>query len=189
MKKRTPATRSIDRRGFLKSAGAGIAAFTIGPAHLLGGPGGDAPSDKINVACIGIGGRGRASVDGCASQNIVALCDVDERQVGDAYKKFPGAKKYRDFRKMLDEMEKGIDAVTVGIPDHTHAVAALDAIRRGKHVYCEKPLAHSVREVRAVMKAARDHKVITQLGNQGHSQDTIRSCVEWIQDGALGNVT
>jgi predicted dehydrogenase len=189
MIKRTLETHRTSRRRFLKSAGAGLAAFTIGPAHILGGPNGEAPSDKLNVACIGIGGRGRASVDGCASQNIVALCDVDDRQAGDAFKKFPHAQKYRDFRKMLDAMEKGIDAVTIGIPDHTHAVAAMDAIRRGKHVYCEKPLAHSVREVRAVMKAARDHKVITQLGNQGHSQDTIRSFVEWVQDGAIGNVT
>ncbi len=189
MRDTSRSTPAFSRRRFLKGAAAGLAAIPIAPAHVLGGPLGDAPSDKINVACIGVGGRGRASVDACAGQNIVALCDVDDRQASDAYKRYPQAKKYRDFRKMLDELEKSIDAVTVGIPDHTHAVAAMDAMKRGKHVYCEKPLAHSIREVRALMKGARDHKVISQLGNQGHSSDSIRSLCEWIWDGAIGNVT
>lgn len=184
-----PSTRHFTRRRFLKGAGACLAAFHIGPSHLLGGPAGLAPSDKLNVACVGIGGRGRASVDGCAGHNIVALCDVDDRQVGDVFEKYPGAKRFKDYRKMLDAMEKEIDAVTIGVPDHCHAVIAMDAMRRGKHVYCEKPLAHSIREVRALMKSARDHKVIAQLGNQGHSQDAIRDFVEWVQDGAIGNVT
>ncbi len=102
--------------------------------------------------------------------------------------KFPDAKQFHDFRKMFDEMEKDIDAVVVGTPDHTHAVAAMAAIKRGKHVYCEKPLAHSVYEVRQLMKAAKEHKVVTQLGNQGHSFETIRMFCEWIWDGAIGNV-
>lgn len=189
MQKNTKSTRTISRRRFLKGVGAGLAAIQIGPAHLLGGPGGLAPSDKINVACVGVGGRGRASVDACAGQNIVALCDVDERQAGDAYAKHPNGKKYRDFRKMLDELDKQIDAVTIGVPDHSHAVIAMEALRRGKHVYCEKPLAHSIREVRALRMAAREHKVIAQLGNQGHSSDSIRSFCEWVWDGAIGNVT
>ncbi|MBI4606233.1 MAG: Gfo/Idh/MocA family oxidoreductase, partial [Planctomycetes bacterium] len=179
----------MSRRRFLKHAGAGLAAIQIGPAHLLGGPQGAAPSDKLDVACVGIGGRGRASVDACAGHNIVALCDVDDRQVGDAYAKHPQAKRYKDFRKMLDELDKQIDAVTVGTPDHTHAVIALDAIRRGKHVYCEKPLAHSIGEVRALMRAARERKVTVQLGNQGHSSESIRSFCEWVWDGAIGSVT
>jgi predicted dehydrogenase len=181
--------RPMSRRRFLERTGAGLAALGIVPAHVLGGPHGEAPSDKIDVACIGIGGRGRASVDACAGQNLVGLCDVDDRQGMDAYKAYPRAKKFKDFRKMLDELDRSIDAVTVGTPDHIHAVAALDAIRRGKHVYCEKPLAHSVGEVRALMRAAREHKVITQLGNQGHSSESIRAFCEWIWDGAIGNVT
>src|SRR5213593_4644754 len=121
MKEKTGSKRTISRRSFLAGAGAGLAAFQIVPAHVLGGPHGAAPSQKLNIACIGAGGRGRASVDGCSGENIVALCDVDDRQAKDAYVKYPDARRYRDFRKMLDELEKSIDAVTVGIPDHTHA--------------------------------------------------------------------
>lgn len=188
MKKPRRSSPAIHRRRFLKTAGATLAAFHIGPAHLLGGPGGFAPSDKLGVASIGVGGRGRASVDACGGENIVALCDVDDRQAGDAYTKFPQAKRYRDFRKMLDELDGSIDAVTIATPDHTHAPAAMDALRRGKHVYLEKPLAHSVGEVRALMKEARERTVVTQLGNQGHSSDGIRSFCEWIWDGAIGQV-
>jgi len=175
------------RRDFLRAGLGAAAAFTIVPRHVLGA-GQTAPSDKLNIACIGIAGRGGASVDACRGENIVALCDVDENKAGGQFDKFPKAKKYRDFRKMLDQMDKQIDAVTVATPDHTHAVASMDAIRRGKHVYCEKPLAHSIYEIRELMKAARKHKVVTQLGNQGHSFDTIRIFCEWIWDGAIGNV-
>lgn len=182
-------TRRISRRRFLQATGTSLALFQVVPAHVLGGPSRLAPSDKLNVACIGVGGRGAASVNGCKSQNIVALCDVDDRRAADTYGKYPEAKRYRDFRKMLDELDKSIDAVTVGTPDHTHTVAALDAIRRGKHVYCEKPLAHSVKEIRTLMQVAREHKVVTQLGNQGHSFDSIRTFCEWIWDGAIGKVT
>jgi predicted dehydrogenase len=163
--------------------------FSIASPDLLGGPNRTAPSEKISVACIGVGGRGGASVRACKNENIVALCDVDDRRAAGSYKQFPTAVKFRDFRKMLDKVDKQIDAVTVGTPDHTHAVACSDAIRRGKHVYCEKPLAHSVREVRTLMKLAAEHKVITQLGNQGHSSEDIRSFCEWIWDGAIGDVT
>lgn len=122
------------------------------------------------------------------NNNIVALCDVDTRRSGATYEKFPKAKQYRDFRKMFDEMEKEIDAVVVATPDHTHAVAAMAAIKRKKHVYCEKPLAHSVYEVRQLMKAAKEHDVVTQLGNQGHSSESIRQFCEWVWDGAIGKV-
>ncbi len=132
---------------------------------------------------------GAANIAAVAQDNnIVALCDVDTRRAAETLQKHPNAKQYRDFRKMFDEMEKSIDAVIVATPDHTHAVAALAAIQRGKHVYCEKPLAHSVYEVRRLMKAAQDHKVVTQLGNQGHSSDSIRQFCEWIWDGAIGKV-
>src|SRR2546422_8744722 len=118
----------------------------------------------------------------------ISLCDVDQNRSAETFKKFPNAKPYRDFRKLFDEMEKEIDAVIVATPDHCHAVAAMAAIRRGKHVDCEKPLAHSVYEVRQLMKAARQHKVVTQLGNQRHSYETIRLFCEWIWDGAIGSV-
>ena len=176
------------RRQFLKAASGAAAAFTIVPRHVLG-QGQTPPSEKLNIACIGVGNRGGASLDGVRNENIVALCDVDMRSAGEAFKNHPRAKKYRDFRQMFDEMDKQIDAVTVATPDHTHAVAVMAAIQRGKHVYCEKPLAHSISDIRALMKAAREHKVVTQLGNQGHSYDTIRMFCEWIWDGAIGNVS
>ena len=181
--------KTTSRREFLQRTAGAVTAFTIVPRHVLAGSGRTAPSDKLNIAIIGPGGRGGASVNGCSGENIVALCDVDSRRAGKAFEDHPGAKNYRDFRKMLDEMDNKIDAVAVCTPDHTHAVAALDAIRRGKHVYCEKPLAHSIYEIRGLMKAAHEHNVVTQLGNQGHSFDSIRMFCEWIWDGAIGNVT
>jgi len=176
------------RRQFLHGATGALAAFTIVPRHVLAGAATAAPGEKLNIACIGVGGRGGANLNGVSGENIVALCDVDEQQAGKAFEKYPGVKRYRDFRKMLDEMDNKIDAVTVSTPDHTHAVACMDAIRRGKHVYCEKPLAHSIYEIRELVKAARKHKVVTQLGNQGHSSNSIRMFCEWIWDGAIGEV-
>jgi len=182
-------SRELTRREFTRGAvvGAGVAAIV--PRRVLGARAQPSANEKLNIAAVGVGGRGWADVQGVKSENIVALADVDLRQTGKAYKEFPNAKRYRDFRKMLDEMEGQIDAVVVGTPDHTHAVACMDAMRRGKHVYCEKPLAHSVHEIRELMKAAHDNKVVTQLGNQGHSSGSIRTFCEWIWDGAIGNVT
>jgi len=182
----TNCSKKTSRREFLHGA-AGAAMCTILPRHVLGG-GVTPPSEKLNIACIGVGGRGGANLGGVGGENIVALCDVDDRRVAKAFEKYPKAKKYRDFRKMLDEIDSTIDAVTVSTPDHTHAVACMDAIRRGKHVYCEKPLAHSVYEIRELVKAARRYKVVTQLGNQGHSSHSIRMFCEWIWDGAIGEV-
>jgi predicted dehydrogenase len=177
------------RRAFLRGAGTTVAAFTLVPRHVLAGSGATPPSDKPNLAAIGIGGMGNADLDALTPHtNVVAVCDVDLKQGADGFKKHPKTKPYRDFRRMLDEQEKSIDCVLVATPDHFHAVAAMGAIQRGKHVYCEKPLAHSVYEVRQLMKAAQKHKVVTQLGNQGHSFDSIRTFVEWIHDGAIGNV-
>ncbi|MHC4508888.1 MAG: Gfo/Idh/MocA family protein [Planctomycetota bacterium] len=181
--------KKTSRRQFLRETAGAAAAVTIVPCHVLAGAGRTAPSNKLNIAIIGTGGRGGASVKGCDGENIVALCDVDTNRAGGAFEKHPGAKRCQDFRKMLDEMDNRIDAVAVCTPDHTHTVACMDAIRRGKHVYCEKPLAHSIYEIRELMKAARKHKVVTQLGNQGHSSNSIRMFCEWIWDGAIGDVT
>ena len=164
---------------------ASAAAVTIVPAHVLGR---NAPSSKLNIAAIGSGGQGRGDINGVKSENIVALCDVDERRAGRTFKAYPKAKRYKDFRVMLDEMDKSIDAVIVATPDHTHAVAAMRAIKMGKHVYCEKPLAHSIYEVRRVTEAARKYKVQTQMGNQGHSWEPIRMMCEWVWDGAIGKI-
>ena len=187
--KNTPLALRLTRRHFLRAATASVAGFTIVPRHVLAASGTTPPSEKLNIAAIGIGGRGADNIGPIAPENnMVALCDVDAQQAAATFKKFPDAKPYRDFRKMFDEMDKQIDAVLVATPDHFHAVAAMAAIKRGKHLYCEKPMAHSVYEVRQLMKAAKEHKVVTQLGNQGHSFDTIRDFCEWIWDGAIGNV-
>ena len=181
-------TQSISRRGFVRRTVGTIATFSIVPSYVLGLNGATPPSEKLNVACIGIGGQGRSSVQGTSAENIVALCDVDSKHAAATFKEFPKAKQYKDFRRMFDDMGKGIDAVTVATPDHTHAVAVLRAIKMGKHVYSEKPLAHSIHEIRSIMEATRQHKVATQLGNQGHSSDSIRTFCEWIWDGAIGTV-
>lgn len=180
-------TMKKSRRQFVKAAGGAVAAFTIVPRHVLGGSQ-RPPSEKLNIACVGIAGRGSANLKGVRGENIVALCDVDERRTGEAFDAFPRAQKFRDYRKMLDAVEKEIDAVVVSTPDHTHAVVLMDAMRRGKHVYSEKPLAHSIHEVRALRKAAHENNVVTQLGNQGHSFNDIRTFCEWIWDGAIGKV-
>ena len=180
---------TISRRRLLGTAGAAATMFHIVPSTVLGGRGKRSPNDKLNIAAIGAGGRAANCIDGVSSENIIAIADVDDRRATKTYQKYPNAKRYRDFRTMLDDMDQQIDAVVVGTPDHTHAVAVMNAIGRGKHVYCEKPLAHSISEVRTMAKAAREHKVITQLGNQGHSSDDIRLFCEWIWDGAIGNVT
>jgi len=146
------------------------------------------PNSKVNVACIGVGGRGRGHVRGAGGENIVALVDVDAGNLGAAAKGFPKAEKFSDYRKMYDKMGDRIDAVSVATPDHNHACAAMMAIKRRKHVYCEKPLTWSVAEARALTEAAREHKVTTQMGNQGHCMPGYRVLCEWIQAGAIGKV-
>jgi len=177
----------MNRREFLGGA-AGVAAFTVVPRHVLGGAGQVAPSEKLNIAGIGVGGQGAGDIANVASENIVALCDVDHRQAAETFKRHPNARQYADFRVMLQKEAKNIDAVVVATPDHTHAVASMMAIKMGKHVYCEKPLTHSMQEVRELTKAAREAKVATQMGNQGHSGEGIRLICEWIWDGAIGTV-
>jgi predicted dehydrogenase len=191
--KNTSLKSSLTRRQFLRRASAAAGAFAaapmVVPSNILGADNQVAPSNKINLGCIGVAGMGGADINGLDRYcNIVALCDVDANHGAGTFKKYPAAKRFKDFRKMFDEAAGSFDAVLVATPDHCHAMAAMAAIKHGKHVYCEKPLAHSVGEVRALMKAAREAKVVTQLGNQGHSFGTIRDFVEWVQAGAIGQV-
>ncbi|UCE50300.1 MAG: Gfo/Idh/MocA family oxidoreductase [Phycisphaerales bacterium] len=189
MKYRTNITRNskMSRREFV-SATAAAAGFTIVSPHVLGGSGRVPPSEKLNIAGIGVGGRGAGDLDAVRSQNIVALCDVDKKQAAPTFKRYPRAARYKDFRRMLDKEDKNIDAVIVATPDHVHAVASMAAIKRGKHVYCEKPLAHSIYEVRKVTEAARQAGVATQLGNQGQASEGTRLVCEFIAAGAIGPV-
>ena len=180
----------MNRRSFVSTSAAAAFGFQFVPAHVVRAQGTvKTPSNKVRLAVIGCGGQGGGDLGAMAGEDIVALCDVDDRRAADSFKKFPNAKRFKDFRQMFDTMSKDIDAVLVATPDHTHAVASLAAIGHGKHVYCEKPLAHTVAEVRAMRKAALEHKVITQVGNQGHSSDSIRLFVEMVQSGAIGKVS
>lgn len=177
----------LGRRSFLQKvtlASASLAAF---PALLPAVRGENAPSKKLNLAGIGIGGQGASDLREMASQNIVALCDVDKNHAAGTFKAYPKAKPFVDFRKMLDEM-KEIDAVVIATPDHLHAFAAMEAMRRGKHVYCEKPLTHSVWEARQLAQAARHFKVVTQMGNQGQATDATRRLCELVWSGIIGPI-
>ena len=178
----------MKRREFLKAAASATLAFPASACAWRRRPSPIPPSRKINLAAIGGGGQAGSDLNQMADENIVAICDVDERRAADSFKKWPNAKRYKDFRIMLDEMSDKIDAVLVGTPDHTHAVAVMAAMKRGKHVFCEKPLAHSVAELRAMSREAAKRKLITQTGNQGHSYESIRLFVEWVRDGAIGEV-
>lgn len=178
--------KTLSRRDFL-SASSAIAAAMIVPRHAVAGSGKASPSEKLNIAGIGVGGMGANNLAACQAENIVALCDVDFGLAAKTFAKYPRAKQHRDFRVMLDQ-QKDIDAVIVATPDHTHAVAALAAIRRGKHVYVQKPLAYCVHEVRVMTEAAREAKVVTQMGNQGRSGEGARLVCEWLWDGAIGPV-
>jgi len=177
----------VSRREFLGAAGA-VGAFTIVPRYVLGGAGNTAPSEKLNIAGVGVGGQGGGDLNAVSSQNIVALCDVDWRHAGGTFRRYPNARKYKDFREMLDKEDKNIDAVIVATPDHIHALASMAAIKRGKHVYCEKPLTHSVYEARKVAEAARKAGVATQMGNQGQASEQTRLMCEMVWDGAIGPV-
>lgn len=145
---------------------------------------------KLNLAGIGVGGQGRSDLDSLAGAgvNVVALCDVDQARAGDIYQKQPQAKAFTDFRRMFDAMDQQIDAVLVATPDHTHAVAAIAAMKRGKHVYCEKPLARTVHEARLMRETAARHRVVTQMGNQGSASDGLRRAVEFVWQGTIGEV-
>ncbi len=186
-----PSRNSYSRRKFVKASAASVAAFSIVPRHVLGGIGFTAPSDTLIIAGIGVGGKGKSDLTECAKSpnaKIAYLCDVDDRMAVDSKANFPDAKYYKDFRKMLDEVGKDIDAVTVSTPDHTHAVATLAAIQMGKHVYVQKPLTHSIKEARMLTEAARNHKVVSQMGNQWASAEPVRRTQELIDAGLIGEV-
>jgi len=175
------------RRGFIKSTAAlGLGYWAAGGASRADST---SAGEKVNIACVGVGGKGGSDTNNAAEHgNIVALCDCDEGTLGKMGEKYPMAKKYTDFRKMLEEMGKSIDAVTVSTPDHTHAPASVMAMRMGKHVYCQKPLTHTVHEARLMAQLAKEKKLSTQMGNQGTADDGFRSGVEIIRSGAIGTV-
>ena len=181
---RPSVSNPISRRNFLRSTAAVSTFMALTPA-VLGRAGETSPNRKLNIAGVGIGGQGGWDLEQLNSENIVALCDVDH--AAKTFKKYPGAKQYKDFREMLDK-EKSIEAVVVGTPDHNHAIVSATAVRMGKHVYCEKPLTRTVYEARAVAKAAHEAKVATQMGNQGMAFDGNRQINEWLADGAIGPV-
>ncbi|MGY8653740.1 MAG: Gfo/Idh/MocA family protein [Verrucomicrobiia bacterium] len=175
----------MNRRKFLKNTGAATAAFTIlqaGSARTY------AANEKLNIASIGAGGRASSDINALAGENIVALCDVDWNRAAGSFKKFPKAKQFKDYRKMLERMAPEIDAVIVGTPDHHHFHASMAAIRLGKHVYCEKPLTHSIWEARTLTEAARKAGVATQMGNQAQAGEQTRVVQEFVMDGAVGQV-
>jgi predicted dehydrogenase len=178
---------ALTRREFVGTAGAAVAAVTIVPRHVLGGEGQTPPSQKLNVAAIGVGGMGSGDIRSVATENVVALCDVDQHALERNAKTFPAAKLHTDFRKML-ETQKDIDAVMIATPDHGHAVISMMAIKLGKHVHCQKPLTHSVYEARTIAKAAKEAKVATQMGNQGQASEEHRLMAELIWAGAVGTV-
>jgi predicted dehydrogenase len=177
-----------NRRQFLRDTGlAGVGFWVAGGLSLAADK--DSPNGRLNVACIGVGGKGGSDTEQAGKVGtIVALCDIDDGTLNNMAKRFPEAKKYNDFRQMFAEMGDKIDAVTVSTPDHTHAVAAMMAIKHKKHVYCQKPLTHTVYEARALRDAARKYGVCTQMGNQGSAHNGLREAVEVIQSGAIGPV-
>jgi predicted dehydrogenase len=182
-------TRQISRRRFVQDAAAlAGAGFWVGSRadHVFG----RSPNGKVNVACIGVGGKGSGDTDAAALYGeIVALCDVDDRRLKEKAKKYPNAKTFHDYRELLSVMGDKVDAVVVSTADHTHAAAGVRAMRLGKHVYCQKPLTHTVAEARLMRDIARKHNVITQMGNQGTAHDGFRAGVELIRSGAIGNIS
>jgi len=178
----------LSRRAFLRQNTVTLTGVSLLPVFGAKLRGQSAPSQKLNLAVIGTGGRGGQIAGMFRKQNIVALCDADLRQEADAHKRYGAAPFYQDYRRLLGRHEKELDGVVIASADNTHALLATAAIERGKHVYCEKPLTHTIGEARALLKLAAQKKVVTQMGNQGHSSDRIRDLCEWIWDGAIGQV-
>ena len=189
---------SLSRRDFLGTAATAAAGFVIVPRKVLGGPGHQAPSDTLQVGAVAVGGKGFSDVQAVSTENVVALCDVDDVNMAkflnsdehppEKKAMYDKAAKYRDWRKML-ETEKSLDAITVSTPDHNHAVIALAAMKMGKHVFIQKPLTHTIKEARLLAEEAKKRNLVTQMGNQGHSKEGARLICEWIWDGAIGDVT
>ncbi|WP_299580865.1 Gfo/Idh/MocA family oxidoreductase [uncultured Sunxiuqinia sp.] len=175
--------KNFSRRSFMKSASAATAGIVFIPNMIR-----CSPSDRLNFAVIGVGGRGAASWTQVPAESIVAMCDVDDRMSAKGFEARPNAKKYKDFRVMFDEMANDIDAVIIATPDHTHFPAAMAAMELGKHVFVEKPLAHNIWQLRTLQKAAKHYGVVSQMGNQGHTTNGIRLTKEWYEAGVLGEV-
>lgn len=188
---------ALSRREFMGRTAAAAAGMMLVPRRILGGRSYTSPSDTLNIACVGVGGKGSSDIRSVSTENIVALCDVDdvqmakflgsERNTPEQIAKYDAAGKYRDFREMLDK-EKDIDAVVVSTPDHTHAVVAMTAIKMGKHVFVQKPLTHTIKEARLLTLETKKAGIVSQMGNQGHAGEGARLICEWIWDGAIGNV-
>ena len=179
-------TPQLDRRSFLRQTGMAAAAFAVSRPWLNSAARTISPNEKLNIAAIGLG-VGASNVRNSADENIVGLCDLDLSRCGGLIKQFPKAGVFTDFRKMLDQ-QKDIDAVIIATPDHSHAYIAMECMRRGKHVYVQKPISHSVFEARILTESAHKYKVATQMGNQGHSGEGIRQVTEWIAAGLIGKV-
>ena len=178
-------SNQMNRRGFLQSTAAAAATgYFVGSAPANRPPG---PNEQIRLAIVGVNGRGGGNLNGVAHEGIVALCDVDENRAADARRRFPRAEYHADFRRMLDR-QRNIDAVVISTPDHTHAVVGMAALRAGKHVYCEKPLTHSVHEARQMIETARRQRAKTQMGTQIHAGNNYRRVVELVQAGAIGAI-
>jgi len=185
----TTTPSGLSRRRFLVASSTVASGLLLPSGSIYASPGARrvSPNEKLNIASIGANGQGASDTDGCATENIVALCDVDSQRLAQRAAKYPNARLFSDYRKLLDEV-KDLDAVIVSTPDHHHAFAAVRAMQLGKHVYCQKPLAHSIWEARLMRQVAAKEKVITQMGNQGHSYDSTRRIVELVQAGVLGEV-
>jgi predicted dehydrogenase len=178
-------SQNASRRDFLKTSAVVGAGYWLGTSSVVRAV---SPNEKLNVACIGVGGRGSANVGGVGGENIVAMCDVDEQKAGKRFQQFDKARKFQDFRVMLDKLDKQIDAVVVSTPDHTHFHPSRQALLMGKHLYCEKPLAHSAWEIRELTKLAKKMDVATQLGNQRHANAGMARTVEAVRSGMIGEI-
>jgi predicted dehydrogenase len=185
------ASENNSRRNFIKSTAVTAAGVMIVPRHVLGGKGYTAPSDKLLIAGVGAGGKGRSDIENfyeSGKAEIAFLCDVDDRRSAESVKAFPKAKYYKDWRKLFEKESKNFDAVSVSTPDHNHAVIAMAAMQLHKHVYVQKPLTHDIYEARKLTEAAERYKVVTQMGNQGSSGDGVRQLREWYDAGVIGDV-
>lgn len=181
-------SKKISRRSFVDKTAKSAAAFTIVPSFAVSGLGHKAPSDKLNIAAIGIGGMGSSNLKQMEAENIVALCDVDWGYSAPVFERYSNAKQYWDWRKMFDEISDEFDAVLVATADHTHAIIASHAMTLGKHVYVQKPLTHSIYESRLLSRLADKYKVATSMGNQGSSGDGVREICAWIWNGEVGEI-
>ena len=187
MNKQNQSTKHLSRRNFVKSTASALAGFTIVPRYILAASGQKPPSEKLNIAFIGTGGQGERNIRSLSGENIAALCDVDQERAAQMYKSYPDVPRYKDFRRMLDK-QKDIDAVVVTTPDHSHAVAAMTAIKMKKHLFCEKPLTYSIYEARKLTEAARDAKIATQMGIHHHAGGGTRMAYDVLRAGMIGQV-